>query len=294
MELRVLRYFLTAANEGNITRAADILHITQPTLSRQLTELEQELGTVLMIRGKRALTLTNDGLFFKRRAEEIVTLADKTEHEFIRKNDSVSGIISIGATEALGGQILADLMTQFVQKYPGVRFDLYNEMADNIKDQIDKGLIDIGLLLEPVDTEKYDFIRFPQKERWGVLLHQEDPLSSKKILSVQDIIHYPLILPRREKVYEQILSWLGCDESQLKIPATYTLLSNVALLVEHKMGCAVCLDGALSISHSPFLRFLPLLPERSTRSILIWKKSHSFSPAISLFIQMVNEQYAPE
>lgn len=294
MELRVLRYFLTAANEGNITRAADILHITQPTLSRQLTELEQELGTVLMIRGKRALTLTNDGLFFKRRAEEIVTLADKTEHEFIRKNDSVSGIISIGATEALGGQILADLMTQFVQKYPGVRFDLYNEMADNIKDQIDKGLIDIGLLLEPVDTEKYDFIRFPQKERWGVLLHQENPLSSKKILSVQDIIHYPLILPRREKVYEQILAWLGCDESQLKIPATYTLLSNVALLVEHKMGCAVCLDGALSISHSPLLRFLPLLPERSTRSILIWKKSHSFSPATSLFIQMVSEQYTPE
>ena len=291
MELRVLRYFLTTVNEGNITRAADILHITQPTLSRQLTALEQELGTILLIRGKRSLSLTDDGMFFKRRAEEIVELADRTEHDFIKKNGSIAGVISIGATEAVGGHVLAKLMKQFHMKYSHVRFDLYNEMADNIKDRIDKGLVDVGLLLDPVDTSKYEYVRFVQKETWGVLLHKNDPLCAKKSLMIQDILHRPLLLPKRKKVYDQVLSWFGCDESQLNIPVTYTLLSNVALLVEEGMGCAVCLNGALSISHSSNIQFVPLVPEHYTHSVLIWKKNHLFSPAVTLFIQMIQEQY---
>lgn len=291
MELRVLRYFLTAVQEGNITRAADILHITQPTLSRQLTDLEKELGTVLLIRGKRSLTLTDDGMLFKRRAEELVALADKTEHEFIRKNDCIAGVVSLGATESVGGHILARLMKQFLQKYPHVRFDLYNEMADHIKDRIDRGLIDIGLLLEPVDTSKYEFVRLAQKETWGVLLHRDHPLANRERLTAQELIPYPLILPKREKVYHQLLHWIGTDESELNIPVTYTLLSNVALLVEEQVGCALCLDGALSISHSPDIRFIPLSPEHTTRSIFLWKKNHLFNPATLLFIQMIQELY---
>lgn len=292
MELRVLRYFLTAAEEGNITHAADILHITQPTLSRQLTDLEKELGTTLMIRGKRSLVLTNDGLLFKRHAQEIIELADRTEQEFINRNAFVNGIISVGATEAVGSHILADLIKQYNKKYPNVRFDLYNEMADNVKYRLDKGLADIGLLLMPVDLSNYEFIRLPQKETWGVLVHKNNPLSKLKTVTAKDIIPYPLILPSRKKVYTQILEWLGCSESELKIPATYTLLSNVALLVENQMACAICLDGAFSIYYNKNLRFIPFSPEHTTNSVLVWEKNYCFNPATMLFIQMIQEYYS--
>ena len=154
MELRTLRYFLAAAEEENITRAADLLHVTQPTLSRQLMDLERELGTTLMLRGKKGMTLTDDGLFFRQRAEEIVELADRLEQAFVEQNSDVSGVISIGATESVGSRLFAKLIKQFSNKYPLVQFNLYNEMADYIKERIDKGLVDVGLLLEPVDTSK--------------------------------------------------------------------------------------------------------------------------------------------
>ncbi|CVI66901.1 Hca operon transcriptional activator [Clostridiales bacterium CHKCI001] len=288
MELRTLRYFLTAVGEGNITRAADILHVTQPTLSRQLMDLERELGTTLIIRGKKGLTLTDDGIFFQQRAEEIVELADRVEQAFIEKNDSISGLISIGATEAVGSRLLAKVIKQFSEKYPLVQFHMYNEMADNIKDRIDKGLVDIGLLLEPVDTVKYDFVRLSQKEVWGVLMRADHPLAEHKSISPQELLEYPLILPLREKVRDEILNWLGREEKDLKIPLSYTLLSNAVFLVEEGLGCAFCLEGALAIRNSSNLRFIPIVPEHTTRSVLIWKKNHLFSPATSLFIQEIN------
>ena len=200
MELRTLRYFLAAAQESNITRAADILHVTQPTLSRQMIDLEKELGTTLMLRGKNGLTLTDDGRFFQQRAEEIVELADRLEKVFVERNADISGVISIGATEAVGSRIFAKLIKQFSDKYPLVQFNLYNEMADYIKDRIDKGLIDVGLLLEPVDTSKYDFVRLSQKETWGVLMREDHPLAKCESILPEEIIEYPLILPSRERV----------------------------------------------------------------------------------------------
>lgn len=175
MELRTLRYFLAAANEENITRAADILHVTQPTLSRQLMDLEKELGTTLMLRGKKGMTLTDDGIYFRQRAEEIVELADRLEQDFVERNTGISGVISIGASEAAGSRLFAKLIAQFSEKYPLVQFNLYNEMADQIKDRLDKGLVDVGLLLEPVDTVKYDFVRLSQKETWGILMRRDHP-----------------------------------------------------------------------------------------------------------------------
>ena len=269
MELRTLRYFLAAANEENITRAADILHVTQPTLSRQLMDLEKELGTTLMLRGKKGMTLTDDGIYFRQRAEEIVELADR-------------------ASEAVGSRLFAKLIAQFSEKYPLVQFNLYNEMADQIKDRLDKGLVDVGLLLEPVDTAKYDFVRLSQKETWGILMRRDHPLAERTSIEPQELISYPLILPLRERVRTEIMNWLRCEEKDLKIPLYYTLLSNTALLVEEGLGCAFCLDGALSIHSSPDLRFVPISPEHTTRSVLIWKKNHLFSPATSLFIQEIN------
>lgn len=288
MELRTLRYFLAAAQEENITRAAELLHITQPTLSRQMMDLERKLGTTLMLRGKNGLTLTDDGIFFRQRAEEIIELADRLEQVFVEKNTDVSGVISIGATESVGSRLFAKLVKQFSDKYPLVRFDLYNEMADYIKDRMDKGLIDVGLLLEPIDTSKYDFLRLSQKETWGVLMRDDHPLSGRESIRPDEIAQYPLILPLRERVRAEILNWLNCEEKDLQIPLNYTLLSNVALLVEEGLGSAFCLDGALAIHSSPKLRFIPIYPEHTTRSVLVWKKNHVFSPATSLFIQEIN------
>lgn len=289
MELRVLKYFLAAVEENNITRAAELLHITQPTLSRQLIELEEELGTVLFTRGKRSLTLTDDGIRFKQRAEEIVELADRTFREFSEK-DNISGVISIGATEAVGGRLLAKLIKKFRDQYPLVRFDLYNEMADQVKDRVDKGIADIGFVLAPIDTTKYDFVQIPQKETWGLLVPEGHPFSKKITISVKEASAYPLILPKRENVHNEILNWLEKDEGQLNIAANYTLLSNAVLLVEENVGCAVCLDGALAISSRPGVCFIPFQPEHTTNSVLLWKKNRMLNPAVSFFIQMIRQQ----
>ena len=251
-------------------------------------DLEKELGTTLMIRGKSGLTLTGDGLFLKQRTEEIIELADRLEQAFAERNTYVSGVISIGATEAVGSRLFARLIREFSNKYPQIKFKLYNEMADYIKDSIDKGLIDVGLLLEPIDTAKYDFVRFSQKETWGVLMRDDHPLAGNTSITPEDIAEYPLILPLRERPRREIIDWMKREEKDLNIPVSYTLLSNAALLVEEGMGCAFCLDGALAIRSSPHLRFIPIYPEHTTHSILMWKKNHLFSSATSLFIQEIN------
>lgn len=288
VELRTLRYFLAAAQEGNITRAADILHITQPTLSRQIMELERELGTTLMLRGKNGLTLTDDGLFFRQRAGEIVELADRLEQNFTERKSDVSGLIAIGASESVGSRLFARLIKRFSDKYPLIQFHLYNEMADNIRDRLEKGLVDVGLLLEPVDTSRYDFVRLSQKETWGILMRDDHPLAERKTIAPDEIAEYPLILPLRERVRNEILNWMRKEEKDLTIPLSYTLLSNAALMVEAGLGCAFCLDGALAIHSSPHLSFVPISPEHTTRSVLVWKKNQMFSPATDLFIQEIN------
>ena len=289
MDLRVLKYFLTVATEGNITRAADILHVTQPTLSRQLKELEDEMGTALLIRGKRSVTLTDEGFLFRQQAETIVELADKLEHTFTDKKDIICGTVRIGATEAVGGRTLAVCMNEFREKYPGVQFELYNGMADNIKEMIEHGLLDLGLVMEPIDTAKFEYVRMPQKETWGILVRRDHQLAKKETVTAEDIKQYPLIMPGRENAKEQILHWMQCEERHLDIPAYYNILSNAALLVEAGMGCAVCLDGALSIHADPELCFRQIHPAHVTRSVILWKKNHLFSQAASLFVQTIQE-----
>ena len=288
MELRTLRYFLAAAQEENITKAADILHVTQPTLSRQMMDLERELGVTLMLRGKNGLTLTDDGIFFRQRAQEIVELADRLEKSFVERQNNISGMVVIGASETVGSQTLARLIKEFTGKYPAVQFTLYNETVDNIKDRLDKGLVDIGLLLEPVDVTKFDYVRLSQQDTWGLLVRDDHPLTEKESLTADDVAPYPLILPLRDNIRVEIIHWLGRDEKELTIPLFYTLLSNAALMVAEGLGCAFCMDGALAIRSDPRLRFIPLEPRRVTHSVLVWKKNKFFSPATSLFIQEIN------
>ncbi|WP_347564850.1 LysR family transcriptional regulator [Clostridium intestinale] len=181
MEIRVLKYFLTVTRVENITKAAELLHITQPTLSRQLMQLEEELRAQLFLRGKNKITLTEEGMLLKRRVEEIIDLADKTEREFSEQDDLIGGEVFIGAAEINSMHVLADVIQGFREKYPRVKYNLHSGNADDVKEKIDKGLIDIGLLLEPVNIEKYDFIRLPQKETWGLLMSKDSPLAQKNI-----------------------------------------------------------------------------------------------------------------
>ena len=288
MELRTLRYFLAAAQEENMTRASEILHVTQPTLSRQIMDLERELGVTLILRGKNGLTLTDDGRFFRQRAQEIVELTDRLEKDITAQKKDISGMVVIGASEVGGSQTLAKLIKEFSEKYPAVQFTLYNETVDNIKDRLDKGLVDIGLLLEPADVTKYDYVRLDRQDTWGLLMRDDHPLADKESLTEEDVASCPLLLPLRENIRAEILHWLGREENELRIPLFYTLLSNAALMVAEGLGCAFCMDGALAIRSDPILRFIPLEPRHMTHSVLVWKKNKLFSPAASLFIQEIN------
>ena len=191
----------------------ELLHVTQPTLSRQLMDLERELGTTLMYRGKKGMTLTEDGLFFRQRAEEIVELADRLEQSFVERSTEVSGVISIGATESVGSRLFAKLIKQFSDKYPLVKFDLYNEMADYIKERMDKGLIDVGLLLEPVDTSRYQILRLPVRESWGVLVPEDSPLARREAVTPGDLADSPLILTTRELMRREMIRWFGLTQT---------------------------------------------------------------------------------
>lgn len=285
----MLRYFLTVANEGNITKAAEVLHVTQPTLSRQMKELEEEMGVQLMIRGKRSLTLTDDGLLLKQQAETIMELTDRLKHTFSEEKNSISGTIKVGATEAMGSRTLAEYMKAFQEQYPRVRFDLYNGMADTVKELVERGALDLGLILEPIDISKFEYVKLPQKEVWGILVRRDHVLAEKEEITVDDIRQYDLIMPKRENALSHILNWMKCEERELKIKAYYNLLSNAALLVEAGMGCAVCLEGALSVHASPDICFRQVFPEHALRSVILWKRNHLYYRAASLFIHMVQE-----
>ena len=209
MEIRVLRYFLTVVREEGINRAAEALHIEQPTLSRQLFQLEREVGVKLFNRGAKKITLTNEGILLRRRAEEILALVDRTEQELIEQDEQVEGRVVIGGGELAAMQELPKIISSFREKYPLVTFDIFTGNADVVKEQMEKGLIDFGVLLEPIDIEKFDFIRLKGKEQWGVLMRPDDPLAEKEVITAKDLENTSLIIPRRKNVQNELTNWLG-------------------------------------------------------------------------------------
>lgn len=285
MDIKILKYFLTVVREENISRAADILFITQPTLSRQLQELEKELNTKLFIRGKNKITLTDSGMLLKRRAEELVELADKTEREFLYKDENISGTISIGCGEIMAFKVLSQIIGDFSKEYPDVCFELHTGVADFVKEEIDRGLLDIGLVLEPIQIEKYEYIRMNQGESWGILLRADNPLCKKDYITADDIKVLPLILPKRLGVQGVLRNWFGDEFSNLHIIASCNLVANSARLVMEGIGSAITIEGSVDMYHNPQLCFRPLYPELSNTSVLVWKKYQPFGKAASKFIE---------
>lgn len=280
MELRVLYYFLMTAREENITRAAQLLNVTQPTLSRQLMQLEEELGVQLFTRGSHSVTLTDDGMLLKRRAQELVSLAEKTKLELTHAEENIAGEISIGAGELLSVGTLAGMISSFREEYPLVRFELFSGSADSIKERMERGSLDLGLLLEPVDISKYEFVRFPQKEQWGVLVRRDSPLAEKSSVGPADLAGLPLMATNRELVRRELLNWFGEYADEMNFIVTFNLQYNAAVMAQKGLGAVLCLR--LESCYTDLV-FVPLAPKLAHGSVLAWKKQQTFSRATSLF-----------
>ena len=286
MEIRVLKYFLMVAREENITKAANLLHLTQPTLSRQLMQLEEELGVTLFRRSKHRIILTEDGMLLRRRAEEIVSLAEKTKDDFRHKQDHLAGTIAVGSGELQSSRFLTRLIAAFQKENPLVFFRIYSGNSDNIKERIERGLLDIGLLQEPVDIAKYHFARTPVHEQWGVLVRADSALAEKGSVKPDDLAVVPPILPDRENVQNDLPNWFGRYAEKLHITATGNLLYNLAFLARDSGSCVLTLNLDC---HYEGLRFVPLAPELKSGTVLVWKKAQTFSPAATAFIAYSKE-----
>lgn len=282
MELRVLRYFLTIVREENISRAAEILHVTQPTLSRQIAQLEEELGTQLFVRGRR-LELTDAGIMLHRRAEELTSLMDKIKGEF-ENPDEVGGVISIGSGGLGASQILLNAMRDFREKYPKVQYQLYTNSAYFVKERLEQGLLDFGLLLEPVDVAKFDYIHMKKQEKWGLLMRTDHRLAAKDKITSSDLMNEPLITTERASVQKELETWLGSDLSKLDIFATYNIITNAAGLVSSGAAMALTIEGAVSLFKGDLV-FRPLYPMLAMSSVLAWKKYQPNFGAAGKFLE---------
>lgn len=287
MELRVLQYFLVTAREENITRAATQLHITQPTLSRQLMQLEEELGVKLFHRGRHNILLTEDGMLLRRRAQEIVDLTKKTEHELRHEEEKVSGEISIGCGEAQNMKVLCEMMASFRQKYPDVSFEIYTAIADDVKERLENGILDMGLLLEPVEISRYQYVRMPIEERWRVLMRRDSPLAEKEKITPDDLADVPLIIAKRQSVRNELEHWFGQRAQNLRIASVCNLShNNQSLMVESGLGVAMTMEFS---GYEDALCLRPLEPEITSGCVLVWKKNQILSPAVARFVKHVGE-----
>ena len=292
MELRVLQYFLAVAREQDISAAAQSLHLTQPTLSRQLMELEKELGKQLMVRGSRKITLTEDGMRLRRRAEEILELVDRTEKEVMQSDDTVSGDIYIGTGETDGVRQIVKAANQLQGSHPGIRFHIVSGDAMDVCERLDKGLLDFGILLGDMDKTKYSCMELPMKDTWGVLMRRDSHLAQQETVSPRDLWDKPLILSRQVDNKSGLYRWLRKEPSELHTVATYNLIYNASLMVDEGMGYAFTLDKLVNTAGSN-LCFRPLKPRLELGMYLVWKKSQLFSRAAELFLERLQAQLVP-
>jgi DNA-binding transcriptional LysR family regulator len=295
MEFRVLRYFLTVAREGSMTAAADFLHVTQPTLSRQLKDLEQELGKKLFIRSSHSIILTDEGMLLRKRAEEIVDMVNKLEAEFSSMEETISGDVYIGSGETEAMKQIARVVKDLQLRYPNIRYHLYSGNEDDVTERLDKGLLDFCILIQPADLSKYNYINIPAKDVWGVVMRKDSPLAFKDTIQAVDLLNVPLICSRQ--AIQQTLSknefvnWFGEDFDKLNVVTTYNLLYNAAIMVEEGIGYAVTIDKLVNTSNDSNLCFRPLEPRLEAGLNIVWKKHQVFSAAADMFLKEIQAKF---
>ncbi len=282
MELRVLKYFLTVAEEKTISKAAETLHLTQPTLSKQLKELEEELQVKLFHLGSREITLTEEGIYLRNRAKEILSLVNATTIN-LKKDELIAGEINIGSGETKGFQLIADNLNTMMADHHEVKVNLFSGNADDIKDKIDKGLLDFGLVIDPVDKQKYEYLPLPNPDIWGILVADSHPLAQKNTISPDDLFAEKLLISKQSQVSNQLADWFGQNIEHLEIVGTYNLLYNASLLVKNSALVVLCIEGIINTQRTG-LTFIPLSPPLTANINLIWKKRSVFSSAANHFI----------
>jgi DNA-binding transcriptional LysR family regulator len=291
MEFRVLEYFLAVTRAQSISAAAKELHLSQPTLSRQLKELEEEFGKQLFIRGNRKITLTEEGMLLRKRAEEIVDLVQRTENEIMLSDETITGDIFIGTGETEGVRLITRAAKELQKDYPGIHYHIASGDAIDVIDRIDSGLLDFGILLEPVDLLKYNYLQLPVRDIWGVLMRRDSPLADKEYVAPEDLWNQPLILSRQAMNGDGLSRWLKREYSTLNIIATYNLVYNASLMVDEGLGYALCLDKLINTTGDSNLLFKPLHPELSIGMYIVWKKYQVFSKAAEKFLWTLQELF---
>lgn len=289
MELRVLEYFLAVAEEGSISKAAEHLHLTQPTLSRQIKELEDSLGKQLFIRGSRKITLTDDGVLLRKRAQEIVSLVAKTENEVRAESTDLSGDIYIGAAESDSVRYILKCISA-LQKNHSIRLHILSGDAKDTLEKLDNGLIDFALILGEIDKHKYNAIELPVTDTWGLLMKKDSPLANKEYIKPQDLDGLPIILSRQSQIEENLNTWLNSNNRDFETVATYNLIYNASLMVDEGMGYALTLDKLINYTGTNDLKFIPLNPSITLQSSIIWKKNQIFSKTAKAFLSELKKR----
>ena len=288
MELRLLRYFLTVAKERSFTKAAEQLHITQPTLSRQMAAFEEDLGITLFIRNGKKISLTDEGILLKRRALEILNLEERTLEELKGKEEVVGGTITIGCGEFAAVETLAKICKIYKEKYPLVQIVLHTATADAVYEMMNKGLVDIALFLEPVDTEGLDYIRITDCDHWCVGMRPDDPLAEKEFIKKVDLIGKPLILPERLNVQSELANWFGNDYSKLQIAFTSNLGTNAGVMAVNGLGYPISIEGAVKYWREDVLVQRRISPEITTNTVIAWRRNIPYSLSVSKMIEEIN------
>lgn len=289
MDIRVLEYFLTVAKEQSISGAADYLHLTQPTLSRQLKELENELGKQLFIRGNRKIVLTDDGILLRKRAEEIVDLVHKTENEVRTSNKQITGDIYIGAGETDGVRFLMKAAKDIQKEHPDIHYHISSGDGLDVLYNLNKGIIDFALVLSDIDTKNYDYIKLPAYDTWGVLMRKDSVLADKEYITPEDLFDKPLIVSRQSYKRNEFKDWFKGRFKKLNIIATYNLIYNAALMVDEGLGYALTFENLVNTSNTN-MKFIPLKPRLNVDMYLAWKKHQVFSKASQLFLDTIKER----
>lgn len=289
VELRALSYFLMIAREGTISGAANVLHLSQPTLSRQMQELEHELGCTLFERGKRRIELTEEGMRLRSRAEEIVDLVDRTERDFRTSPNTLAGEVRIGGGETPAMSLITDIIAELQSAYPLMTFSLYSGNAVDVSERLETGRIDFGLFLGPTDLGRFESLPLPAQNAWGVLMRQDDPLAARERIAPEDLIGKPIILS--QQAGNEMSRWFKRDLEDLDVVATYNLLYNAALLARRGVGYVLGLEGIAATSPTSELAFRPLDPPLDADVSIGWKRYQSFSPAASVFLQSIRERW---
>ncbi len=285
MELRPLQYFLMIAREGTISGAAHVLHVSQPSLSRQMKDLERELGCTLFTRGARRIELTEEGMRLRKRAEEIVDLVGRTEAEFRIAPETLAGEVRVGGGETPAMALVADAIAELKDAYPLVRFSLYSGNAADVGERLETGRIDFGVFVGHADLDRYEVLPLPARNRWGVFMRADDPLAAHERITPQDLDGRPLILS--QQAHREMQTWFKRDLEDLDVVATYNLLYNASLLARRGVGYAVSLEGIVDTSPASGLAFRPLEPAIAADVYIAWKRYQSFSPAANVFLEKI-------